>query len=353
MKKYTSSILGFIKLPSQTIKTHQRKTKMNNYVALTSLVMTRKHTFKISVLFYLLRFILPEYLSKCPFVAYSLSPVWLFATPWTAVRQASLSLTIWEFAQIHVHWVSDAIQPSHPLLPPSPPALNLSQHQGLFQWGSYLYQVAKVLELQLQHLSFQWILKVWFHFGLTGLISLLSKGFSRVFSSTAVQRHQFFSHLLYGTILKSVHDYWKNHSFDYMDFVGKVMSVFFNMMSRFVIAFHPRSKNLLISCLHAPSTVILEPKKIKSATVSIFSPSICHEVMGPDAMILVFWMFLSQLFCFPLSVSSRGSLVPLLFLPFCWCHLHIWGCWYLPWQSWFLLVIRPAWHFTWCTLHLS
>ena len=65
-----------------------------------------------------------------------------------------------EFAQTHVHWVSDAIQPSHPLLPPSPPPFNLSQHQGLFQWVSSLHQVAKVLELQLQHQSFQWIFRV-------------------------------------------------------------------------------------------------------------------------------------------------------------------------------------------------
>ena len=61
-----------------------------------------------------------------------------------------------EFTQSHVHWIGDAIQPSHPLLSPSPPALNLSQHQGLFRWVSSLHQVAKVLEFQLQHQSFQW-----------------------------------------------------------------------------------------------------------------------------------------------------------------------------------------------------
>ena len=71
-------------------------------------------------------------------------------------------------------------------------------------------------------------------------------------------------------------------------FVGKVMSLLFNMLSRLVITFLPRSKRLLISCLESPSAVILEPKKIKSDTVSTVSPSICHEVMGPDAMILVF-----------------------------------------------------------------
>ena len=71
-------------------------------------------------------------------------------------------------------------------------------------------------------------------------------------------------------------------------FVGKVMSLLFNMLSQLVIAFLPRSKSLLISWLQSPSTVILEPKKIKSLTISIVSPSICHEVMGLDAMILVF-----------------------------------------------------------------
>ena len=71
-------------------------------------------------------------------------------------------------------------------------------------------------------------------------------------------------------------------------FVGKVMSLFFNMLSRLIIAFLPRSKRLLISWLQSPSTEILEPKKIKSATVSTVSPSIYHEVMGPDAMIFFF-----------------------------------------------------------------
>ena len=99
-------------------------------------------------------------------------------------------------------------------------------------------------------------------------------------------------------------------------FVGKVMSLLFNMLSRLVTAFLPRSKCLLISWLQSPPAVILEPPKIKSVSVSIVSPSICHEVIGPDAMILVFWMLsLSQLFHSPLSLSSRGSLVLLHFLP--------------------------------------
>ena len=86
-------------------------------------------------------------------------------------------------------WVSDAIQPSHPLSSPSPPAFYLSQHQGLFKWLSCLHQVAKVLEFQLQHQSFQWTLRT---LGWTGWISLQSKGLSRVFSNNTVQKHQFF-----------------------------------------------------------------------------------------------------------------------------------------------------------------
>ena len=93
-----------------------------------------------------------------------------------------------EFTQTHVHRVSDAIQPSHPLSSPSPSAPNPSQHQGLFQWVNSLREVAKVLEFQLQHQSFQ----DWSPLGWPGWISLQSKGLSRVFSNTTVQKHQFF-----------------------------------------------------------------------------------------------------------------------------------------------------------------
>ena len=88
--------------------------------------------------------------------------------------------------------------------------------------------------------------------------------------------------------LTSIHNYWKPTTLTRWTFVGKVMSLLFNRLSRLVVAFLPRSKRPLISWLQSPSAVILEPKKIKSLTVSIVSPSICHEVMGLDAMILVF-----------------------------------------------------------------
>ena len=97
-----------------------------------------------------------------------------------------------EFTQMHAHWVGDAIRPSHPLLSPFPPALNLSQHQGLFIWVSSLHQVTKVLEFQLQYQSFQWIFRTDYLSDGLG-ISLQSKGLSRVFSNTTVQKHQFFS----------------------------------------------------------------------------------------------------------------------------------------------------------------
>ena len=119
-----------------------------------------------------------------------------------------------EFAHTHVHWVDDAIQLPHLSVssscPQSFPASGSFPMSQLSASGGQ--------ELQLQHQSFQWILRVDFSLGLTGLISLLSKGLSRVFSSTTVWKHLFFSlSLLYGPTLTSIRDYWKNHSFDYID----------------------------------------------------------------------------------------------------------------------------------------
>ena len=156
---------------------------------------------------------------------------------------------------------------------------------------------------------------------------------------------------LCGPTLTSIHTTGKTIALTKQIFVGKVMSLLFNRLSRLVIAFLPRSKRLLISWLQSPCALIFEPPKIKSVTIS---PSVCHEVMGSDAMIFVFCMLsLSQLFHSSLSLSSRRSLVPLCFLPQGWYHLHIWGYRYFSRQSWFQLVLHPAWHFTWGTLHIS
>ena len=119
-----------------------------------------------------------------------------------------------ETTQTDFHFVSDAFLPSHPMSSPSPPALNLSQHQGLFKWvssasGGQSTRVsasASVLPKNIQDRS---------PLGWTGLISLLSKGLSRIFSNTTVQKHQFFSaQLSYSPTLTSIHDHWKNHSLD-------------------------------------------------------------------------------------------------------------------------------------------
>ena len=138
------------------------------------------------------------------------------------------------------------------------------------------------------------------------------------------------------------------------NFVGKIMSLLFNKLSRLVITFLPRRKRLLISWLQSASAVILEPNKIKSATVSAISLSICHEVMGPDAMFLVFLMlsfkpvFSLSSFTFIKRLFSSSSLCVVRV-----CHLHIWGYWYFSWQSWIQLMLHPVQHFLWCTLHIS
>ena len=156
---------------------------------------------------------------------------------------------------------------------------------------------------------------------------------------------------LYSPTLTSIHPYI---ALTRWTFIGKVMSLLFNMLSRLVITFLPRSKHLLISRLQSPSAVILEPEKIKSDTVSTVSPSVSHEVMGPDAMIFVFWMlsfkptfsvssftYIKRLFSAS-SLSARRVvssaylrlliLLPAILIPAC---------------------AYPAQHFSWCTLNMS
>ena len=236
-------------------------------------------------------------------------------TPLTAANQAYLYFTI---SRNLLRLMSIAlVRPSshlvfcYPLLflPSIFPSIRVFSNESALciTWPS-IEASASVLPMNLQD---------WFSLVLAGLTSLLSKRLSRIFSNTTVWKHQFFSlSLLYDPTLTSVHTTGKTIALTICTFVGKVMSLLFNMLSRFVTAFLPRSEHLLILWQQSPSTVILEPKKIKSVTVSIVSPSICHEVMGPDAMILVFecWV-LSQLFHSPLSPSLGDSSVPLRFLP--------------------------------------
>ena len=126
----------------------------------------------------------------------------------------------------------------------------------------------------------------WFPSWLMGLISLLFQGLSGIFSSTSAWKHQFFgSPLLYGPTLTFIHDYWKNHSFDYMDFCWQSDVSVSNTLSRFVIAFLQRSKCLLVLWLESLSAVILEPKKMKPDSFPFFPVCLqwsdgtgCHDV---------------------------------------------------------------------------
>ena len=129
-------------------------------------------------------------------------------------------------------------------------------------------------------------------------------------------------------------------------FVGKVLSLLFSMLSRLVITFLSRSKCLLISWLQSLSAVILEPRKIKSVALSIVSPSICHEMMGLDAMILVF----SMLSFNPAFSLISFTLIKRLFSSSLLSATRVvssafWGYWYFSWQSWFQLVVHPDWAF--------
>ena len=147
--------------------------------------------------------------------------------------------------------------------------------------------MAKVLELQ--HQSFQQYSGLT-SFRIDGLDLLAVQGtlkslLNNYSSKTSVLWHSAFFIV---QLLPPYMTTGKTIAFTRWTFVGKVMFLLFNMLSRLVIVFFPRSKHLLISWIQLPSSVILEPKKIKSVTVSTVSPSICHEVIGPDTTILVF-----------------------------------------------------------------
>ena len=154
-----------------------------------------------------------------------------------------------ESTQTSVHSVSDAIQPSHPLLSPFPPAFSLSQHQGLFKWVSSSHRVAKVLEFQLQHQSFQLIFKT--DFLQDGLVGFSCSPRDSQESSPAPQFKSINStlSLLYGLTLTFIHDYWKNYSTIHLWLdrpLLAMMSLLFNTLSRFVLTFSPRSRCVLI-----------------------------------------------------------------------------------------------------------
>ena len=188
-----------------------------------------------------------------------------------------------KFTQTHANWVRDAIQPSHPLLSPCPLARKPSQHQSfpmsqLFSWGGQSRSFSFSIIPSKQHpglISFRmdWVDLLAVQGTLKGLLQHHSS------KASILQRSAFF-------IAQLSHPYMttgKTIALTNRTFVGKVMSLLLNILSRLVITLLPRSKHLLISWLQSLSAVILEPPKIKSDTVSTVSPSISHEVMGPGS----------------------------------------------------------------------
>ena len=170
-------------------------------------------------------------------------------------------LHLLEFAQVHVYCISDATQPSHLLLPSSP-AFKLSQHQSLFHCVGYSHQTGKVLELQLQLQSFQWLWRlISFKFDWFDVLAVQGT------LKSLLQHHSWKAPVLQWSVFFMVqlsHPYiitGKTIALTRWTFFGKVMSLLLNMLSRLVITFLPRSKRLLISWLQSPSAVILEPPK--------------------------------------------------------------------------------------------
>ena len=221
-----------------------------------------------------------------------------------------------ELAQTHVHRVGDTIQPSHSLSSPSLlpsifPSIRVFSNESVIciRWPKY-WSFSFSISLSNEYSGLISFRLDWFDlFVVQGTLKSLLQHYSS--KASLLWSSAFFmvqlSHL-YITPGKTI-------ALTRYTFVGKVMSLLFNTLSRLVITFLPRSKSLLFSWLQSPSTVILEPKKIKSVTVSIVSPSICHKLWDwmPWSLFFECWA-LSQLFHSPLSLSSRGFLVPLPFM---------------------------------------
>ena len=247
----------------------------------------------------------------------SLSHVWLFVTLWTTACQASLSITNSRSPPRPMS--IESVMPSNHLILCCPLLLLPSIFPSIsifFKWVSSSHQVAKVLEFQPSASVFPMNTQDRSPLGWTGWISSQSKGLSGVFSNTTVQKASILQHSAFFTVQLS-HPYMttgKTIALTRWTFIDKVMSLLFNMYINIYVGhnFPSRSKHLFISWLQSPSAVISEPRKIKSATVSTVSPSICHEVMWPDAMILGCYKILSIVPCFLslllISPVCKGSM---------------------------------------------
>ena len=155
-----------------------------------------------------------------------------------------------ELSQTHVHWFGDAIQPISSSVVPFSSSLQSFPASGFFLMSHFFASGGQSIGASASTSVLPMSTQDWFPLGLTHLISLQSKGLSRVFSNITVQKHQFLVlSFLCGPALTFIHNYWKNIALTRQNFVGKVMSLLFNMLSRLVIAFLPRRKSLLISWL--------------------------------------------------------------------------------------------------------
>ena len=222
----------------------------------------------------------------------SLRHVQIFATPWTAACQASLSITNYRslLKPMSIKLMMWSHHPilCHPLLPlPSIfPSIRIFSNESALhirwpKYWSFSFSISPSNEYW-GLISFR--INLFDLLAVQGTLKSLLKHHS---SKASVLQHSAFF------MVQLSHPYMttgKTIALTRQTFVGRVMSLLFNKLSRLVIAFIPRSKCFLVSWLQSSSAVILELKKIKSFTVSIVSPFICHAVMGPDAMILVFWM---------------------------------------------------------------
>jgi len=218
-----------------------------------------------------------------------LSRVQLFASPWTAARQASLSFTLsWSLLKL---MPIESVMPfnhlivCHPIIPlPSMfPSIRVFSHESVLpirwpKYWSFKFSISPSNEYsRLISFRIDW-------FDLLAFQGTLESLFQQHSLKASILHHSAFF------MVQLSHPYvttGKNRALTIRTFVSKVMSLHFTL-SRFVIAFFPRDKRLLISWLQLPSTVIWKPEKMKSVTVSIVSPSICHEGMQLDAMIFVF-----------------------------------------------------------------
>ena len=284
----------------------------------------------------------------------SLSHFWLFVTPWIAARQASLSITNSQSSSklmsIKLVMPSSHLILCHPLLllPPIPPSSRVFSNESTLhmrwpKYWSFSFSISPSKEIPgLISFRMDWLDLL----AVQGTLKSLLQHHSS--KASIFQCSPFF-------IVQLSHPYMttgKTIALTRQTFFGKVMSL---LLICYLGCHNFPSKEQASFNFMATVTICSDfgAKKIKSLTVSIDSPSRCYEVMGPDAMTLVFWMLTFR----PNFSSSSFTFIERLFSSLLsdigWCHLHIWEYWYFSQKTGFQLVLHALWHFAWCTLHIS